>query len=246
VIVPALLCWGSFLNVVAYRLVAGLSIIRGRSRCPRCGHHIAWYDNIPVISWIILAGKCRSCHQSISFLYPCIELTTLASLSALLYLPSCYYGAYFIFFSALIVSIRSDLETMLISRFVTLFLIPLALLFAWMHWLPISFLQSVIGTVMGYGVLWLASKLFLLITDKEGIGQGDLELLAFIGSFVGVAGCWFSLFLGALIGSILGVFYITIYNKSKEIRIPFGPFLALGAMVYVLFQEHVLYFIFRF
>lgn len=224
----------------------GVDIFRGRSRCPKCNHVIAWYDNFPVLSWIFLAGKCRSCHHRISFLYPFIELITLGSLLALFYVPSYYYGAYFIFFSALIVSIRSDLETMLISRFVTIFLIPLAFFCAWMHWLPITLLNSVVGAAMGYGILWCASKLFLWLTDKEGIGQGDLELLAFIGSFVGLAGCWISLFLGALVGSVLGVIYITLYNKTKEVRIPFGPFLAVGAMIYVFFQERLLFFIFGF
>lgn len=245
-VVPLLLCWGSFLNVVAYRLVTGADIIRDRSRCPRCNHIIAWYDNFPILSWIILLGKCRHCRQPISLLYPFIELATVGALLSLVNLPLHYYAAYFIFFSALIVSIRSDLETMLISRFVTIFLIPLAFVCAWMNWLPITLFNSIVGTIMGYGILFVASKLFLWLTNKEGIGQGDLELLAFIGSFVGLVGCWFSLFLGALIGSVLGVLYITIYNQSREVRIPFGPFLALGAIIYVLFQERLLFFIFGF
>lgn len=207
---------------------------------------IAWYDTIPVISWLLLLGNCRHCHQPISILYPFIELATLGSLLALLNLSSPYYIAYFIFFSALMVSIRSDLETMLISRFVTIFLIPVAFLCAWMHWLPITLVNSIAGTILGYGTLFIASKIFLWLTDKEGIGQGDLELLAFVGSFVGIAGCWISLFLGALIGSIVGVMYITLFNKSREIRIPFGPFIALGAIIYVLFQERLLFFLFGF
>lgn len=162
------------------------------------------------------------------------------------YIPGRYHGAYFIFFSALIVSIRSDLETMLISRYVTVFLIPLGLLFSSTDLLPITLTSSIAGIVLGYGSLFLASKTFFFLTKKEGIGQGDLELLAFIGSFVGFAGCWVTLFLGAVIGSIFGITYITLTGKSREVRIPFGPFLALGAILYVLFREQLLFYIFGF
>ncbi|MCK5632382.1 prepilin peptidase [bacterium] len=134
---------------------------------------------------------------------------------------------------------------MLISRFVTLFLIPLGFLFSYLHFLPISLVDSIAGMALGYGSLFLASKLFYWMTGKEGIGQGDLELLAFIGSFLGLAGCWITLFLGAIIGSIIGVTYITISGKSKELQIPFGPFLALGAILYVLFQEKLILLLFK-
>jgi len=241
-----LLCWGSFLNLVAYRLVSGDKLFGLRSFCPHCKKIIAWYDNIPVVSWIILLGKCRNCKAPISFLYPLVELLTTGALMTLPYIPGRYHGAYFIFFSALIVSIRSDLETMLISRYVTVFLIPLGLLFSSTDLLPITLTSSIAGIVLGYGSLFLASKTFFFLTKKEGIGQGDLELLAFIGSFVGFAGCWVTLFLGAVIGSIFGITYITLTGKSREVRIPFGPFLALGAILYVLFREQLLFYIFGF
>lgn len=231
--------------MVAYRLVTNTRVLGIRSLCPHCKNALAWYDNIPILSYLLLLGKCRTCKRPISFLYPFIEILTTGALLALWYLPSHhYYIAYFVFFSALIVSIRSDLETMLISRFVTIFLIPLGLLFAWLGLLPISVLDSAAGTVLGYGSLYIVSKTFFWLTKKEGIGQGDLELLAFIGSFVGFIGCWVSLFLGAIIGSICGVLYITLAGESREIRIPFGPFLALGAMIHVLFQEKLLFLIF--
>jgi len=162
------------------------------------------------------------------------------------YFPGRYHLAYFVFFSALIVSIRSDLETMLISRYVTVFLIPLGLLFTATGLLPISIESSMAGTLLGYGSLYIASKSFFWITGKEGIGQGDLELLAFIGSFVGLAGCWVTLFMAAVIGSIFGVMYITLSGKNREVRIPFGPFLALSAMLYVLFQKQILFYMFGF
>jgi len=161
----------------------------------------------------------------------------MVSLLSLWYLPPHTHIAYFIFFSALIVTIRSDLETMLISRFVTLFLIPFGLFFAKIGFLPIDFLDSLFGILLGYGLLFIASTLFYWITKKEGMGQGDLELLAFIGSFIGVTGCWITLFLGALFGSLFGITYITLSGKSNQVRIPFGPFLSIAAMLYVLLQE---------
>jgi len=155
-----------------------------------------------------------------------------------------YHIAYFVFFSALLITIRTDIETMLISRYVTVFLIPLGMLFAAFGFLPINLMSSILGFILGYGSLWAASKMFYLLTGKEGIGQGDLELLAFIGSFIGAAGCWVALFLGAIIGSIIGVIYLTMSGKNKEVRIPFGPFLAFGAILYVLFQKQLLFFLF--
>lgn len=235
-----LLCWGSFLNVVAHRLVTEKNFFGARSRCPHCNHIIAWYDNIPVISYLVLRGSCRTCKRHISLLYPFIEILTTLSLLTLAFLPPTTHFAYFILFSALIVSIRSDIETMLISRFVTLFLIPLGVLFAWSGLLPITVVDSIAGALLGYGFLYTVSKIFFWLTGKEGIGQGDLELLAFIGSFVGFVGCWVTLFIGAIIGSIVGTLYITLSGSSRAIKIPFGPFLAFGAMMYILFQEKLL------
>jgi len=127
-------------------------VIWSRSRCPKCNHIIAWYDNIPIISYFILQGMCRTCHTSISLLYPFIELLTLIILSTLYYyVPSDYFFGYFILISALIVTIRSDLETMLISRYVTLCLVPFGLLFSALGLLPISLTESIVGSFVGFG-----------------------------------------------------------------------------------------------
>lgn len=150
-----------------------------------------------------------------------------------LYVPLHYFLAYAVFFSALIVTIRSDLETMLISRFVTIYLMPLGWIFSFCNLLPITIGTSILGTIIGYAILFGIGKIFYLVTHKEGIGQGDLELLAFIGSFLGVMGCWVTLFIGSVVGSILAFAYMIITRNSKATKIPFGPFLALGAIAYV-------------
>lgn len=153
-------------------------------------------------------------------------------------IPHHYFLAYFIFFSALIVTIRSDIETMLISRFVTVFLIPLGLIFAATGLLPINIVSSMLGAMLGYGFLYGIERLSRAVTGKEGIGQGDLELLAFIGAFIGPLGCWISLLFGSLLGSFIGIAYLG-SSMKRDSKIPFGPFLAWGAIVYVFFQNQI-------
>lgn len=231
------LLWGSFLNVVGHRLIRGLSIISPRSHCPLCKHAIAWYDLIPILSWFILKGHCRACGKHISALYPFIEFLTALTFTGLFTLVNPdFIPAYFLFFSALIVTIRTDLETLLISRIVTLFLIPLGILASFLYVLPLYPLESVLGSILGYGFLWATAKIFFLVTGKEGMGQGDLELLAFIGAFIGPLGVWATLLISTITGSIIGITYMRLMRKSHSIKIPFGPFLALGAMLYVLFE----------
>ncbi|MCX5922679.1 MAG: prepilin peptidase [Candidatus Dependentiae bacterium] len=234
--IPLFLCWGSFLNVVAYRLIHNGSLLRPRSYCPHCRRTLAWYDLIPVLSWLLLKGSCRYCKKSISFLYPLIELVTALSMTMLtIYVPWDYFLGYFIFFSALIVTIRTDLEFMLVSRFVSLFLVPLGILLSFFNLLPLSLCESALGALIGYGILAGIARTFFILTKKEGLGQGDVDLLAFIGSFTGIYGCWISLLIGSLAGSVIGITYMAFFKPNKSFKIPFGPFLALGAMIFVLF-----------
>lgn len=238
---PFFACWGSFLNVLGYRLIHDENIALPRSHCLSCNHTLAWYDLIPLISYLMLGGHCRYCAARISPLYPFIELFTIISMS-LLYttVPTIYFPAYFIFFSALIVTIRSDLETMLISRFVTLFLLPIGLGASILDYLPITPLDSILGMGVSAGFLYAVSWLFYKVTGKVGIGQGDIELLAFIGSFTGIVGSWVTLCIGSVLGSLIGIGYIILSGSQKDTKIPFGPFLALGAIIYVLAQEYLI------
>lgn len=228
------------MNVLACRLVFNQDVVWQRSRCPRCSVVLLWYDLIPIVSWCVLRGACRHCHKPISLLYPCIELLSVCLFSLLFFtVPSHYFFAYFIFFSALLVTIRSDIETMLISRFVTVYLIPVGIAFSAVGLLPIDLIGSIGGTFFGYGFLFSVSRLFFFMTKKEGMGDGDLELLAFIGSFIGIVGCWISLMIGAILGSLVGISYLLIMRAGLAVKIPFGPFLAAGAIVYVVFQESI-------
>jgi leader peptidase (prepilin peptidase) / N-methyltransferase len=244
-LIPFFLIWGSFLNMLGYRLISQESLFIARSFCPHCKSVIAWYDNIPLISFFLLKGKCRHCSLKISWLYPLIELCTSVIFCALLvYISPEHWFSYACFFSALLITIRTDLETMLISRFATLFLIPLGFLLSYGEMLPISLLESICGAITAYAWLFLIGYLFYKITGKIGLGQGDYELMAFIGSFLGMLGWWLTLLVGSLFGSIVGLTYLAISGKRTGTKIPFGPFLAFGAIIFVFFKEILMQFFF--
>jgi leader peptidase (prepilin peptidase)/N-methyltransferase len=157
--------------------------------------------------------------------------------------PYHYFFGYFIFFSALIVTIRTDLEYMLISRFVSLFLAPVGIVLSAADMLPLTAWESFMGACIGYGLLLLIAKLFYAVAQKEGLGLGDVDLMACIGAFTGSYGCWMSLLLGSLMGSVIGIGYMVMTRKDRSLKIPFGPFLAMGAIVFVLFRESIIQFL---
>lgn len=226
------LCWGSFLNVVGHRLIKGLDLVFKRSHCPHCLTQIKWYDLLPLISYALLRGRCRSCSKKISILYPSIEcLTMLIFLSTFIYIPSDYFLGYFLFFSALIVSIRSDAETMLLSRLVTLYFAPIGWLCAYFNLIPLSWQESTLSSFVGFIFLWLIAKLFTYFTGKQGLGEGDMDLMACIGAFTGLYGLWSALMIGSITGTLFSIIYFRFAKKDFNTPVPFGPFLALGAIV---------------
>ncbi len=250
------LCWGSFLNVVAFRIVQDLPFFRKRSHCPKCDYQIVFYDNIPILSWILLRGKCRKCKEPISILYPFIELLTLVLMLSLtihtinlgLNYPQniFYFISYFIFFSALIVATRTDLQAMVIPQLFSLWLVPVGLLYSYLGFLKINFYQSLIGALFGYSILWVTAKLFKFFTKKDGIGVGDMELLCMIGAFLGPIAVWFSLLIASLTGTLIGAIFLYFFSKtnnycySKRAKIPFGPFLALGTILFFFFENFLI------
>ncbi len=194
----------------------------------------------------MLKRRCRSCKQEISWLYPFIELITALVFSGLYYLINPHYWlAYGIFFSALIIVIRTDLETMFILRSTTLGIIPLGIIASIVGWLPLTPQASILGTVFGYALLWIVRKVFWHVRQLEGLGQGDLELLAAIGAFTGPLGCWSSLVIGSLGGSVTALALLLMskqppgFSHIGHTRLPFGPFLALGALAFVFFSSRI-------
>ncbi|MBN2267261.1 MAG: prepilin peptidase [Candidatus Babeliaceae bacterium] len=226
------LCWGSLLNVIAYCSTHGETIWRPRSHCPHCLQNVDWYDLIPIISWFVLRGSCRHCRTSISPLYPFIELIGASAALLLWYaVQPAYIPLYFIFFSALIITIRTDAETLTIDRLYTLALIPFALLASTMKLLPITPLESLLGLSLGYGILALVRIFSRIMRKHDGIGQGDLELLATIGAFTGPIGCWFALLIGTICGAFYGLLFSSRQGLSAQTMIPLGAFLALAALL---------------
>ncbi len=155
------------------------------------------------------------------------------------YIPIQYWLAAGIFFSALIVTIKSDIEYMLISQYTTLFLVPIGFMLSALKLLPISLYESILGASLGYGLLWIAGKVFLFYKGKDGIGDGDLDLLCLIGAFTGPIGSMLSLGIGSIIASLISICYVIIKyfitkKLSYDIKVPFGPFLAFGAIMVVL------------
>lgn len=233
---------GSFLNVCIYRLPEGKSIFFPPSHCPLCNKKIKFYDNIPVLSFILLKGRCRFCGSKISVQYPLVELLT-----AFLFVGAyIWQGLSLGFLSTivlgclLIIVFFVDLKHRIIPDVITLPGIVIGLGFAFFS--PgIKILDSFLGILIGGGVLYLLAILGELLFKKESMGGGDIKLAAMLGAFLGWQKLFLIFFLSALLGSIIGVLAIRFSSKVKEHRtIPFGPFLALASFAALFWGEKII------
>jgi leader peptidase (prepilin peptidase) / N-methyltransferase len=233
---------GSFLNVCIYRLPKNVSIVFPPSRCPGCGKHIRWFDNIPIISYILLAGRCRSCKTRISIRYPLVELLN-ALLTLFLFMrfgPTLAFLVLFLFCSAMVVITFIDLDHQIIPDIISLPGIVAGFIFSF--FIPqLGWLNSLIGIVLGGGSLWLVAAGYELLTKKEGMGGGDIKLLAMMGAFFGWKAIPFIIFVSSLTGSVIGVTVMLIGKKDSKLAIPFGPFLASGAVLYIFFGRQLIH-----
>jgi leader peptidase (prepilin peptidase)/N-methyltransferase len=234
-------CIGSFLNVCIYRIPAGRSIVYPPSACPRCGTRIRALDNVPLLSWIWLRGRCRHCQAPISARYPLVELLTgLTALGMVL-----HYGwhpqaaVYFVFGAALIAITFIDLDHQIIPDVITLPGIPLALLASLLA-PEVTLRDALLGVLAGGGSLYLVALGYQLLTGAEGMGGGDIKLLAMIGALVGWQGVLFTIFFSSFLGTLVGLAYILTTRRSAKARIPFGPFLAVGAVAYLFVGAQVI------
>ncbi len=231
------LCIGSFLNVCIYRLPLSKSIHKpSRSVCPDCGSIIRLYDNIPVLSYILLKRRCRHCGFIIPFRYPLVEISS--GLFALLILKQ--FGlsidsfVYFVFIAVLIVVTFIDLDHRIIPDVITLPGIPIFFGLAFL--LPESnWVNSVLGILVGGGSLLIVAWVYALLTGKEGMGGGDIKLLAMAGALVGWKGALFTIFVSSAAGALIGIILMLRTRKGLKLAVPFGPFIALGAVVYIFF-----------
>lgn len=230
---------GSFLNVVILRLPNDeQSIVFPGSHCPKCGTDLHWYENIPLLSYIALGGKCRSCKTLISAQYPVVELC-MAVLSLALYNRfgiSFELFFYFLFLAALLVIIFIDIHHQIIPDVISLPGIIIG--FAGSFFNPlVSWHQSGLGILVGGGILYAIAFGYYLLTKRDGMGGGDIKLLAMIGAFLGWQSLLYVVFASSLAGSVVGIAAMFKQGKGGQTRIPYGPFLALSAMSYLFFQD---------
>ena len=224
---------GSFLNVCIFRMPAKTSIIKPLSQCPHCHHPIRFYDNIPLISYIVLRGKCRDCSGKISWRYPLVELIT-AVLSLLLFLQfglTLRFLIFFVFTSVLIVIAFIDLDHRIIPDILTLPGIPIFFLLA-VFIVKVPWLEALLGILIGGGILFAIAFGYELISKREGMGGGDIKLLAMIGGFLGWKSLLFVLLVSSFLGAIVGVSIMIIKKQDMKYQVPFGPFLSAGAVAY--------------
>jgi leader peptidase (prepilin peptidase)/N-methyltransferase len=230
------LCTGSFLNVVIYRLPRGESIVVGRSHCPACEREIAWYDLVPVLSFLLLRGRCRYCRAPISCRYPLVESLT-AAVFLVLYLHFGLQAALikYLFLAALLVAATFiDIERFLIPN--RLVVAGLAFGIAagfFVH--DVSFLSALLGAASTAGFLLLVALLY-----RGGMGMGDIKLALVTGLFLGWPMGLVGLFVGACIGGLVGIVLIVAKIKGRKDPVPFGPFIALGTLIALLWGSQIL------
>jgi leader peptidase (prepilin peptidase) / N-methyltransferase len=240
------LCIGSFLNVCIYRLPASQSIVHPRSKCPNCNTLIPFYDNIPLLSYLWLRGQCRHCKVKISLRYPIVEL--LGGLFALATYLKFGLGfetlIYYLFIAALLAVTFIDIDHRIIPDVITLPGIPIG--FAASFALPaITYKDALLGILIGGGSLFLVAWLYSLLTKKEGMGGGDIKLLAMMGGVVGWQGVLFTIFVASLVGSLAGFAAMLHSRRGMKLAVPFGPFLSIGAILYIFFGTQLLHWYFN-
>lgn len=233
---------GSFLNVCIYRLPLKESVVFPPSHCPNCDYKIPFYDNIPILSYLALAGRCRCCKGRISPQYPLVELIN-ALLTLFLFMKfglSLAFLVLFLFCSAMVVVTFIDLEHQIIPDSISLSGIVCGFIFSF--FIPqLGWRNSLIGIAVGGGSLLLVAYGYEFLTKKEGMGGGDIKLLAMIGAFFGWRAVPFIIFVSSLIGSVIGITIMFLQKKDAKLAIPFGPFLALGAILYIFFGRQVIH-----
>jgi len=254
---------GSFLNVCIVRIPGGKSIILPASACVKCGAPIRPYDNVPVVSYLLLRGKCRKCKNPISAMYPVVEFLT-----GLLFL-GCYevFGLtaevlkWAIFSAIMIVLVFTDLRERILPDVVNFTGLGLGLLLSFFttpvdgtalaltrrifEFPPpapvLSFVDALLGAAAGSGLLWLVSEVYFRLRGREGMGMGDVKMMLMAGAFLGLKRTLLTIFTGSVLGSVLGVIVIVARRKDSDYELPFGTFLGMAALLVVFFGTPIVY-----
>ena len=235
--------WGSFANVCIYRLPLDKGVVSGRSFCPKCKKKITWVDNIPIISFLLIQGKCRKCKKKISFQYPLVETISAFTFFIIYYLYGITTTTLLLIVLGLsfIIIFFIDLKHYIIPDSLTFPMMILGFIKSFdpnLNSLFPDYINSLIGGLFGYGSIWSIIYFYKVVRKKEGMGLGDAKLLAVIGFWFG----WISIPFVIFISSVVALITVTpsLMNKSKKLssEIPFGPFIIIGCIVYVIFVEH--------
>lgn len=240
---------GSFLNVCVYRLPRDLSVVRPRSFCPQCNTPIGWFDNIPVLSYLLLRARCRKCGAHIPLRYPLVELLTAAAFFCAFWFlgPTAAAGKFSVFGAILITLLFSDLEEQILpdeftlggalAGFVFAAFVPMnwglvrLLLYSIKNERVLSVGESVFAALFCASALWVVGALYQKVRNREGLGLGDVKMVAMIGAFLGLEGALLTLIVGSLLGAIIGLSYIWFTGKdASTYELPFGTFLGIAAL----------------
>lgn len=228
------LCIGSFLNVVIHRLPRGQSIVTPPSRCPKCGYRLQWYDNVPVLGWLMLGGRCRKCRAPISAQYPIVEFITGALFVLVVWATPdvALMVSRLTLVCVLIALFGIDLEHQILPNSITLPGIIIGLIFSAVA--APGWKDAVLGVLLGGGLLYGIAAAYYLVRREEGLGMGDVKMLAMIGAFLGWKAVLVTLVLSSFSGAIVGVGLIAAQRGGMRVALPFGTFLALGALAAML------------
>lgn len=232
---------GSFLNVCIYRVPLAKSIVFPPSACPQCERPIKAFDNIPIISYLLLVGRCRNCGLHIPFRYPLVELLTALSALAVYHKFGLTAEGFFLFalIAALIVIIFIDLDYWIIPDVITLPGIVICFLAA-IFIKDMSWTASLLGLFFGGGSLYLVAVIYKLMTGVDGLGMGDVKLMAMIGAWCGWMGVFFTILVSSLAGTLVGFLVMAVYHKNIKVALPFGPFISLGVILYIFFGPELI------
>ena len=240
--------WGSFANVCIVRLPKDKGVISGRSSCPKCKKKISWYDNIPFISYILLRGKCRNCNKEISIQYLIVELLT----ALFFFIEYFYFGLtfttafLFILTLGLIIIFFIDLKHFIIPDVVTFPLMIIGFIKSFdpnLNEIFPNYINSLIGGCFGYGIIWGIIFFYKKFKNKEGMGLGDAKLLAVVGFWFGLESIPSVIFLSSVIALLVVLPDLIKKTKKMSTQIPFGPYIIIGNLIYLLFEDKLKFFV---
>ncbi len=235
------LCLGSFYNVCVHRYLVGQSVVRPGSHCPACGHVLSWWENIPVLSYLLLGAKCHSCKGKIHWRYPAVELLSgiLALFFALKFGPTTQWLVYMVFLGIFLVASFIDLDSFILPDVLTY---PAAILaLSTPLFLPVDWLETMLGALCGAGAFLLLQQFYLRLRGLDALGTGDIKLMLSLGALVGLSRLPIMILLSALSALLVAVFYLRRPDsQGMRTAVPFGPFLCLGAVLTLLWGDMVL------